>query len=100
MNSEYAKFISEVASTLSAQCKERLAIYDFEGEPGPHRVAYAVVEISESAEKLVALAGKLRRPGESAEEALSEFRDEIEHLLYHVRDSGAFADLMRQEEDE
>jgi len=97
MTSEYAKFIAEVASNLSAQCNERLAIYDFEGEPGPHRVAYAIVEIAESAEKLLELAAKLRQSGEVAEEALSRFRDEIEHLLYHVRDSGAFSDLLEHE---
>lgn len=100
MTSEYAKFISDVASNLSAKCDQKLSVYALEGEPGPHRVAYAVVEIVESAEKLIALATKLRRSDEMTEEVLSDFRDEIEHLLYHIRDSGEFADLLMQAQDE
>jgi hypothetical protein len=100
MTSEYAKFISDVGSNLSAKCDKRLAVYALEGEPGPHRVAFAIVEIVESAEKLIALATKLRRPDEMSEELLSDFRDEIEHLLYHVRDSGEFSDLLAQAQDE
>lgn len=97
MTSDYAKFIADVAVNLSQQFGEKLTVYDFEGEPGAHRVAYSIVEIAESATKIMTLAEKLRQSSVTAEDDLAEFKDEIEHVLYHVRDSGAFTDLLEQE---
>lgn len=94
MNPDYAKQISEVCESLRSQVAGKLRQYDFEGEPGEYRVAFSIIEIAESAEKLVRLAAELRSKDVEAEETLSKFRDELSHILYHVRDSGFFADVL------
>ena len=40
------------------------------------------------------LAVELRDRNVRAEDAISEFKDELKHVLYHVRDSGIFAELL------
>jgi len=98
VNKNYGKLVVEVADILSRRCGDDLSVYDLEGEPGAHRVAYSIVEIFESAEKLINLVDGLRKmrdqPGDISSEIISDFRDEIEHMLYHVKDSGVFSDLL------
>lgn len=104
MNNDYGKLVVEVAGILSRQCGDDLSLYDFDGEPGAHRIAYSIVEIFESSENIIKLMDRLRgiRDGSTdiSSEIIQDFRDEIEHMLYHVRDSGIFSDLLEMDRDE
>ena len=96
MNPDYARTISEIFENLKSQSSEVFKEYDLDGEPGEYRIAYSVVEIAESAEKLTKIAMKLREQEHrgDAEELLSDFKDELDHVLYHVKDSGLFSSLL------
>ncbi len=102
INKDYGKLVVEVADILSRQCCSELSVYDFQGEPGTHRVAYSIVEILESSEKLIQLMDRLRRMRDEStnlsSEIIQDFRDEIQHMLYHIRDSGVFSDLLDMNE--
>jgi hypothetical protein len=62
-------------------------------EPGGWRLAYAIVEIDESARRVTSNLIKRVQEAEKLEEieqALHDLDDELKHLVYHLRDSGFF----------
>lgn len=96
MIEEYAKRISEVFENLKRTEVFDFQKYDLEGEPGAYRVAYSLIEIAESAEKIAAMVNDLRKltTAEECEELVSSLKEELAHLVYHVKDSGLFSSIV------
>lgn len=83
--------MSEVDLTsLVAHLKATSALnsYSGKGEPPEYATAYAIAEITCSARKLVSLFQTLTENSdpEKCKVALEEYREEIRHILYHIRD--------------
>jgi len=104
VNKDYGNLVVRMASILSHQYGDEISKYDLEGEPGAHRIAYSIIEICESAEKIVDILNRLRKIDDSQSDVQScdfiqVFRDEIEHFVYHIKDSGIFSDIISLDQD-
>ena len=70
-------------------------------EPEAATLAYSVVEIEQSCGRLIDLAEALQETREDAiAEPLAEFREELRHVIYHVRDSAYLRVVEPLDEDE
>jgi len=77
---------------IAEHLKDSGALSQYVGEAAPpeHETAYALCDIIESAAKLVdEIFPKLLQPsdGEIYRNALEEFREEMRHISYHIRES-------------
>lgn len=67
--------------------------YKGKGDPVEYETAYTICEIVESSSKLVELFKELQRDTdpEMHECTLENFREEIRHILYHIKDTEYFS---------
>lgn len=100
-NSNYGELVVSLAEMLTQEFGDKLAVYDFDGEPGAHRISYSIIEIMESSEKLISIVNNFLSSKDSIEDLhgdfIADFKDELEHIVYHVNDSGVFTSLMNDD---
>lgn len=72
-----------------AACSE-LTKYDFSGETEAEKLAHAIYDINESIQKIsITILPKLESANSPAAlvDFLLDFREELNHVIYHVNDS-------------
>lgn len=104
VDKDYGDLVVRMAAILNHQYGDEISKYDLDGEPGAHRVAYSIVEICESAEKMANILNILRKTNDGQSDVpscdfIQFLRDEIEHLVYHIKDSGVFSDIISLDQD-
>lgn len=79
--------VQQLARKLAA-AQEVAQLPGLHDEPESVTLAYSVIEIGESCRRLLELIEGLHEGlPSSQEETLSELREELRHILYHVHDS-------------
>lgn len=92
MNVERLRALSEKLEQIP-----RVQALRLESEPGGWRLAYSLLEIEQSARDLnEKLIGKLERANSvtEVEETLHEIGEELSHVVYHIKDSGFFKNVI------
>ncbi|MFT4046982.1 MAG: hypothetical protein QM661_09830 [Solimonas sp.] len=99
MNQDYAAEVKDIYEALKRCSIERLGEYELDGEPAEHRIAYSIVEMADAAERILDLKARLSKvvSKEEGEILLSDLADELEHLIYHIKDSGLFSSVLEDE---
>jgi hypothetical protein len=88
---------SETINIIAQKIKNSGVASNVPGKSDPveHEIAYSIVEINESCEKLMGIYRELLGGGAEDETSLLEsYREELRHIYYHIYDCNYFSGVI------